>query len=65
MNSVIIGVADRPIGGGSTGLNEQSDCIVGKWREILKPFVIQQDVQNKYHFQEALGEGSYGKVYLA
>lgn len=35
------------------------------WKNAIAPVVIQRDVWGHYYFKEMLGQGSYGKVYLA
>jgi hypothetical protein len=35
------------------------------WLEALRPYVVQDDIQQNYRFLNALGQGSYGEVFLA
>ncbi|TNV86377.1 hypothetical protein FGO68_gene6469 [Halteria grandinella] len=35
------------------------------WHETLRPFIFQRDIWSSYIFSKELGEGTYGKVFLA
>lgn len=35
------------------------------WLDALLPYIIQYDIWSNYHFADLLGQGSYGKVFLA
>lgn len=36
-----------------------------EWSVALKPFVVQDDAWSEYSFSHLIGQGSYGKVFLA
>jgi serine/threonine protein kinase len=38
---------------------------VERWRDALRPYVIQSDIWGSYKFQGVLGKGAYGKVFYA
>jgi hypothetical protein len=35
------------------------------WEETLLPFIFQRDIWTKFNFSKEIGEGTYGKVFLA
>ena len=43
----------------------QNEYDTKMWTSALKPFVVQEDVWSEYIFSHIIGQGSYGKVFLA
>lgn len=43
----------------------ESEQEFNDWTMSLKPFVVQEDVWSEYSFSHLIGQGSYGKVFLA
>jgi len=45
--------------------NETAEQEMKIWLDALRPYVISHDIWNEFQFSELLGQGSYGKVFLA
>jgi hypothetical protein len=43
----------------------QEEAEFEKWMASLRPYVLQTALQNRFDITKEIGEGSYGKVYLA
>ena len=41
------------------------DSDLNTWLDAMRPYVISHDIWSEFQFYDLLGQGSYGKVYLA
>ncbi len=45
--------------------SETADRDFKNWLDALRPYVISHDIWSEFQFSDLLGQGSYGKVFLA